>query len=96
LDTFIKILVIVVCLFGIFYMYLNKKKYQDDTTGEKEKIINYFKEMKANSYESGIEIKRLPRNIQRSNFLLLMVQDKTLRFYKGRYFLNDSSGNAKE
>lgn len=89
MEFVIKILVVLGCLSGILYITLSKKKYQKDTSGSKEEIIQYFKEKNATSVENGIHTKDLPEFIAKSSYRLLMVQDKTLLFKKGKYYLNE-------
>ncbi len=86
----IRILIVIVCLSGILYFVRMNTKYQNDSSSTKEDIINYFKEQHATSVESGIKTKDLPIEIAKNPFLLMMVQDKTLIFKKGKYYLNDS------
>lgn len=85
--TLIKVIVILLCLSGVFYIVKINKKYQGDSSG-REEIIKYFKDKGAVSVENGIKIKDLPIEIARSNYLLLMVKDKTLIFKSGKYYLN--------
>lgn len=85
---FIKILVLVVCIGGILYMIRMKSKYKNDTSSSKEDIIKYFNEKNATSVENGITTRELPKEIAKNPYLLMMVQDKTLSFKKGKYFLN--------
>lgn len=85
--TIIKTVVILICVIGIIYMIRTNKKYHDDTSG-REEIIKYFKDKGAISVEVGIRIKELPIEIAKSNYLLLMVKDKTLIFKSGKYYLN--------
>ena len=40
------------------------------------------------SFEKGIKTKDLPKEISKNPYLLIMVQDKTLTFQKGKYYLN--------
>lgn len=84
----IKILIIVCSLGGIIYLIKMNKTYQKDDSNTKEKIINYFKEKEATNLEKGIKTKDLPKDIAKDPFLLMMVQDKTLIFKKGKYYLN--------
>lgn len=86
--TFIKILLVAICLSGILYMIKMNNKYRNDTSSTKEDIINYFKEKNATSLENGISIKELPRDISKNPYLLMMVKDETLVFKKGKYYLN--------
>lgn len=55
---------------------------------KKEDIIKYFEDNNAISVETGIKTKDLPEDIAKSPYRLLMVQDKTLAFKKGKYYLN--------
>lgn len=87
--TFIKILLVVICVSGILYMIKMNSKYRNDTSSTKEDIINYFKDKNATSLESGISIKELPRDISKNPYLLMMVKDETLVFKKGKYYLNN-------
>jgi len=64
-------------------------KYQKDDSATKEEIINYFKEQNATSVENGIKTKDLPIHIAKNPYRLMMVQDKTLMFKKGKYYLNE-------
>ncbi len=86
----IRILILVICLSGILYFVRMNTKYQNDSSSTKEDIINYFKEQRATSEESGIKTKGLPIEIAKNPFLLMMVKDKTLMFKKGKYYLNGS------
>ncbi len=88
MEFVIKSIVLFACVGGILYIALSRKKYQQDTSGSKEEIIQYFKEKNATSVETGIHTKDLPEFIAKSSYRLLMVQDKTLLFQKGKYFLN--------
>lgn len=83
-----KILVFIICIVGIIYIILLKNKYQNDTSFTKENIIKYFKDNNITSLERGIKPKDLPRKIIKNPYLLMMVQDKTLSFKKGKYYLN--------
>ncbi len=87
--TFIRILLVAICLSGILYMIKMNNKYRNDTSSTKEDIINYFKEKNATSLENGISIKELPRDISKNPYLLMMVKDETLVFKKGKYYLNN-------
>lgn len=86
--SIIKAIVIIFCLSGILYIIKEKSSYKNDNTSTKEEIINYFKEQKATNIENGIKTKDLPDFIAKSSYRLLMVQDKTLIFKKGKYYLN--------
>lgn len=85
---FIKILVIVVCVSGVLYIIRMNNKYKNDTSTSKEDIIKYFKDNNAINLENGIKTKELPKDIAKNPYLLMMVQDKTLSFKKGKYYLN--------
>lgn len=87
--TFIRILLVAICLGGILYMIKMNNKYRNDTSSTKEDIINYFKEKNATSLENGISIKELPRDISKNPYFLMMVKDETLVFKKGKYYLNN-------
>ena len=54
----------------------------------KEDIIKYFQDNNIMSLENGIKTKDLPKEIVKNPYLLMMVQDKTLIFQKGKYYLN--------
>ena len=85
----LKILVLIICIVGIIYLILLNSKYKKDKTSiSKENIIKYFQDNNITSLENGIKVKDLPKEIARSNYLLMMVQDKTLIFKKGKYYLN--------
>ena len=86
----LKILVPIICIVGIIYIILIKRKYQNDKTSlTKENIIKYFQDNNITSLERGIKTKDLPKDIAKNPYLLLMVQDKTLTFQKGKYYLNN-------
>ena len=74
------------CLCGI--LYFSKMRKSQDASSSREEIINYFKEQKAFSVESGIKIKDLPEHIAKDENLIMMAGDKTMKFKKGKYFLN--------
>lgn len=84
----LKIVIILVCILGTIYMFTMNKKYQNDTSSSKEDIINYFKAHNITSLETGIKVKDLPLEISKNPYLLMMVKDKTLKFQKGKYYLN--------
>ncbi len=85
----IKFILPVICLIGIIYIIWLKNKYKHNgSTMSKENIIKYFQDNNITSLENGIKIKNLPKEIAKSNYLLMMVQDKTLIFKKGKYYLN--------
>lgn len=86
--SIIMAIVIIFCLSRILYIIKEKSSYKNDNTSTKEEIINYFKEQKATNIENGIKTKDLPDFIAKSSYRLLMVQDKTLIFKKGKYYLN--------
>lgn len=64
-----------------------KNKYKNDISSSKEDIIKYFKDNNAINVENGIKTKELPKDIAKNPYLLMMVQDKTLSFKKGKYYL---------
>ncbi|MDO4283150.1 MAG: hypothetical protein Q4D02_05870 [Clostridia bacterium] len=78
----------IICIVGIIYMILIKNKYKNDTSSSKEDIIKYFKDNNITNLENGIKTKELPKEIAKNPYLLMMVQDKTLTFKKGKYYLN--------
>ena len=81
----LKILIPIICIIGIIYIIIMKKKYKNDKTSlSKEKIIKYFQDNNITSLEKGIK----PKDIIKNPYLLMMVQDKTLIFQKGKYYLN--------
>lgn len=83
----VEIVVIVLALLcGVQFMRMRKTS-ENDTAG-REAIIDYFKEQQAFSVETGIKIKDLPREIAESQNLLMMAADRTLKFKKGKYYLN--------
>lgn len=86
--SIIKAIVIIFCIGGILYLIKEKVSYKNDNTSVKEEIINYFKVQKATNIENGIKTKDLPDFIAKSSYRLLMIQDKTLIFKKGKYYLN--------
>ena len=86
---FLKFLIIIICVIGIIYIITLKKKYKNDKTSlSKENIIKYFQDNNITSLEKGIKTKDLPKEITKNPYLLMMVQDKTLIFKKGKYYLN--------
>lgn len=87
---FIKIVVILICISGLFYLIRMNIQYKNDSSTTREEILNYFKKYQATSLDTGIKIKDLPKDIAKNPYLLMMVQDKTLIFKKGRYYLNIS------
>ena len=85
----LKIIIPIICVVGIIYIILIKNKYQNDKTSLlKENIIKYFQDNNITSLERGIKTKDLPKEIAKNPYLLMMVQDKTLIFKKGKYYLN--------
>lgn len=81
--------IIVVCLCLLCSLsYFSKMRKSHDASSSREEIINYFKEQKAFSVETGIKIKDLPDHIARDENLIMMAGDRTLKFKKGKYFLN--------
>ncbi len=84
----VRILIPIICIAGILYITMVKNKYKKDTSSSKEEIIKYFKNKNAYNLENGIKIKDLPKDISKNPYLLMMVQDKTLSFKKGKYYLN--------
>lgn len=86
--TVIEVLILLCCLGSILYLTMMNRKYKNDTSASKKEIIDYFKEQKANSVESGIRTKDLPKELAKNPYLLMMVKDQILLFKKGKYFLN--------
>lgn len=86
--SFIKILIIVLCVGGVIYMLIMNNKYKNDTSASKEDIIKYFEENNAVSLDNGIKTKDLPKHIAKNPYRLMMVKDKTLEFKQGKYYLN--------
>ena len=85
----LKIIIPIICVVGIIYIILIKNKYQNDKTSlSKENIIKYFQDNNITSLKRGIKTKDLPKEIAKNPYLLMMVQDKTLIFKKGKYYLN--------
>ena len=85
----VRIFVLVICVIGIIYIVLMKNKYRNDKASlTKEHIIKYFQDNEITSLEKGIKSKDLPKEIVKNPYLLMMVQDKTLTFKKGKYYLN--------
>ena len=85
----LKILIPIICIIGIIYIVIMKNKYKNDKTSlSKEKIIKYFQDNNITNLEKGIKPKDLPKEIAKDPYLLMMVQDKTLIFQKGKYYLN--------
>lgn len=82
----IVLILVVFCLFGIYYM--NKMKKNSEGSSNKDEIIKYFKERGAIGVETGIKTKDLPKKIAKDPNLLMMVKNGTLRFEKFKYFLN--------
>lgn len=84
----LRIVLPIICIIGILYMIFMKSKYKNNVSSSKEEIIKYFKDNNITSLESGITTKKLPKEIAKDPYLLMMVQDKTLTFKKGKYYLN--------
>ena len=85
----LKLLIPIICIIGIIYILIIKNKYKNDKTSlSKENIIKYFQDNDILSLEKGIKTKDLPKEIVKNPYLLMMVQDKTLSFQKGKYYLN--------
>lgn len=84
----LKIVLPILCVVGIVYMLFMKNKYKNDTSSSKEEIMKYFKDNNITNLENGIKTKDLPKEIAKNPYLLMMVQDKTLTFKKGKYYLN--------
>ena len=84
----LKIFVLILCIAGIIYIVLLKNKCKKEKALlSKENIIRYFQENNMTSLEKGIKAKDLPKEILKNPYLLMMVQDKTLTFQKGKYYL---------
>ncbi len=93
----LKILVLIICVVGIIYIVLVKNKYKNDKTSlSKENIIKYFQDNNITSLEKGVKPKDLPKEIVKNPYLLMMVQDKTLTFQKGKYYLKWDKDCQKE
>ena len=85
----LKIIIPIICVVGIIYIVILKNRYKNDKTSlSKENIIKYFQDNNITSLEKGIKTKDLPKEVVRNPYLLMMVQDKTLIFQKGKYYLN--------
>lgn len=84
----IEILAVGLIACGLLYMVNMKNKYKNDTSTTKEDIIKYFNDNDATNVENGIKTKDLPPFIAKSPYRILMIQDKTLLFRKGKYYLN--------
>ncbi len=85
----LKIVALIICILGIIYGILLKNKYKNNHTFfAKEKIIKYFQDNNITRFEKAIKPKDLPKEIIKNPYLLIMVQDKTLTFKNGKYFLN--------
>ncbi len=82
----IEVIAVGLCLCGLLYFSKMRKSY--GTSSSREEIINYFKEQKAFSVETGIKIKDLPEHIAKDENLIMMAGDRTLKFKKGKYYLN--------
>lgn len=84
----LRIMLPIICIAGIIYIAKMKSKYKNDISSSKEDIIKYFKNNNITTLENGIKTKDLPEFIAKNPYLLMMVQDKTLTFKKGKYYLN--------
>lgn len=84
----LRVVLLIICIVGIIYMILMKNKYKNDTSSSKEDIIKYFNDNNITNFENGIKTRELPKEIAKNPYLLMMVQDKTLTFKKGKYYLN--------
>ena len=85
----LKIVLPIICIAGIIYIICMRNKYKNDTTTlSKENIIKYFQDNNITNLENGIKTKDLPKEIAKNPYLLMMIQDKTLTFKKGKYYLN--------
>ncbi|MDE5994316.1 MAG: hypothetical protein K2G60_02255 [Oscillospiraceae bacterium] len=84
----LRIVFLLICIAGIVYMIMMKNKYKNDTSSSKEDIIKYFTDNNITNLENGIKTKNLPKEIAKNPYLLMMVQDKTLTFKQGKYYLN--------
>jgi len=84
----LKFILPTICIIGMIYMIFMKKKYKNDTSSTKEDIVKYFETNHITNFENGIKIKDLPKEIAKNPYLLMMVQDTTLKFKKGKYYLN--------
>ena len=84
----LKFLISIICIIGIIYIVIMKNKTSLSKDSIKENIIKYFQDNDITSLEKGIKTKDLPKEIVKNPCLLMMVQDKTLNFQKGKYYLN--------
>lgn len=84
----VRIMLSIICIVGILSIIIMKNKYKNDSTSSKESIMKYFKDNNITNLENGIKTKDLPKEIAKNPHLLMMVQDKTLTFKKGKYYLN--------
>lgn len=84
----LRIMLPIICIAGIIYIAKMKSKYKNDISSSKEDIIKYFKNNNITTLENGIKTKDLSEFIAKNPYLLMMVQDKTLTFKKGKYYLN--------
>lgn len=82
----IEVIAVGLCLCGI--LYFGKMRKSHEASSSREEIIRYFEEQKAFSVETGIKIKDLPEHIAKDENLIMMAGDRTLKFKKGKYFLN--------
>lgn len=84
----VRIMLPIICIVGILSIIIMKNKYKNNSTSSKEDIMKYFKDNNITNLENGIKTKDLPKEIAKNPYLLMMVQDKTLTFKKGKYYLN--------
>ena len=84
----VRIMLSIICIVGILSIIIMKNKYKNDSTSSKKSIMKYFKDNNITNLENGIKTKNLPKEIAKNPYLLMMVQDKTLTFKKGKYYLN--------
>lgn len=84
----LKFVLLIICVVGIIYVILIKNKYKNDISSSKEDIIKYFKDNNITNFENGIKTRELPKEIAKNPYLLMMIQDKTLSFKRGKYYLN--------
>ena len=85
----LKFTILIICIVGIIYVIVMKNKYKNDKENlSKEHIIKYFQDNNITDLSNGIKPKDLPKEISKNPYLLMMVQDKTLAFKKGKYYLN--------
>ena len=53
-----------------------------------KRLLTILKSRKLFSVETGIKIKDLPEHIAKDENLIMMAGDRTLKFKKGKYYLN--------